>query len=214
LHKIATLKKPSTLQASTKKLKMDLNRILSIVFLLISIGLGYLLYDSVDSVVEEEKRVARIEARIIEKLQMLRDAQIAYYGTHGEYAGSWNELRDFIEDGEIFIVQRTETTELLDYGEEVVTVSFDTLGSVNVMDSLFNERRYPDFNLEALATVPGSDGKQFEFFANKIERSGREIGVFEIRDPSPINPDRRLNNNERALRVGSRTDASTSGNWE
>src|SRR5690606_36108988 len=115
---------------------MDLNRILSIVFLLISIGLGYLLYDSVDSVVEEEKRVARIEARIIEKLQMLRDAQIAYYGTHGEYAGSWNELRDFIEDGEIFIVQRTETTELLDYGEEVVTVSFDTLGSVNVMDSL------------------------------------------------------------------------------
>lgn len=193
---------------------MDLNRILSIVFLLISIGLGYLLYDSVDSVVEEEKRVARIEARIIEKLQMLRDAQIAYYGTHGEYAGSWNELRDFIEDGEIFIVQRTETTELLDYGEEVVTVSFDTLGSVNVMDSLFNERRYPDFNLEALATVPGSDGEQFEFFANKIERSGREIGVFEIRDPSPINPDRRLNNNERALRVGSRTDASTSGNWE
>src|SRR5690606_32592592 len=187
---------------------------LSIVFLLISLGLGYMLYNSVDSVVEEEKRIARIEARIIEKLQMLRDAQIAYQGTHGEYAGSWNELRNFIEEGQIFIVQRTETTKLLEYGEEVTTVTFDTLGSVNVMDSLFNERKYPDFNLEALAVVPGSGGKQFEFFADKIERSGREIGVFEIRDPAPINPERRLNNNARALKVGSRTDASTSGNWE
>jgi len=193
---------------------MNLNKILSVVFLVISLFLGYLLYDSVDSVVEEEKRIARIEARVVEKLQMLREAQIAYQGTNGEYAGSWNDLKNFIEDGRIFIVQRTETTELGDYGAEEVTVTLDTLGSVNVMDSLFNERKYPDFNLENLNVVPGSDGKEFEFFADKIERSNRQISVFEIRDPDPANPDRRRNNNERALKVGSRTDASTSGNWE
>ena len=193
---------------------MNLNKILSVVFLVISLFLGYLLYDSVDSVVEEEKRIARIEARVVEKLQMLREAQIAYQGTNGEYAGSWNDLKDFIEDGRIFIVQRTETTKLGDYGAEEVTVTLDTLGSVNVMDSLFNERKYPDFNLETLAIVPGSEGQQFEFFSDKIERSNRQISVFEIRDPDPVNPNRRRNNNERALKVGSRTDASTSGNWE
>ena len=193
---------------------MNLNKILSIVFLAIALFLGYLLYDGVDSVVEEEKRIARIEARVVEKLQMLREAQIAYQGTNGEYAGSWNDLQNFIEDGRIFIVQRTETTELGDYGAEEVTVTLDTLGSVEVMDSLFNERKYPDFNLETLAVVPGSEGQQFEFFADKIERSNRQIAVFEIRDPDPVNPNRRRNNNERALKVGSRTDASTSGNWE
>lgn len=193
---------------------MNLNKILSVVFLIISLFLGYLLYDSVDSVVEEEKRIARIEARVIEKLQMLREAQIAYQGTNGEYAGSWNDLKNFIQNGQIFIVQRTETTKLLDYGKEEITVTLDTLGSVEVMDSLFNERKYPDFNLETLAVVPGSEGQQFEFFADKIERSNRQIAVFEIRDPDPANPDRRRNNNERALKVGSRTDASTSGNWE
>lgn len=193
---------------------MNLNKILSIVFLVVALGLGYLLYESVDSVMEEEKRIARTEARIIEKLQMLREAQIAYQGARGEYAGTWEELKNFIQNGDIFIVQRTETTKLLDYGEEEVTVTMDTLGSVPVIDSLFNESKYPDFNLEALAVVPGSGGQQFEFFANKIERSGRQIGVFEIRDPAPINPNRRRNNNERALKVGSRTDASTSGNWE
>lgn len=193
---------------------MALNKILSLVFLAAALFLGYQLYRSVDDVVEEEKRITLTEARIIEKLQMLRDAQIAYQATHGEYANNWNELRKFIEEGEILLVQKKETTTLLEYGKEETTVSYDTLGSVPVMDSLFNERKYPNFELENLHVVPGSGGKQFEFFADKIERSNREISVFEIRDPDPINPERRKNNKERALRVGSRTDTSTSGNWE
>lgn len=193
---------------------MNLTKILSIVFLIAALGLAYRLYLGVDEVVEEEKRLARTEARIIEKLQMLRDAQIAYRGTKGEYAGSWDELREFIQSGSIYIVQRTETTKLLDYGKEETTVTFDTLGAVNVIDSLFNERKYPEFNLETMNVVPGSGGKQFEYFTDKIERSGREVSVFEVRDPAPINPDRRKNNNEKALRVGSRVDTSTSGNWE
>lgn len=193
---------------------MTLPRILSIVFLAIALFLGYKLYMSVDNVVENEKMIALTEARIIEKLQMLRDAQIAYQATNGEYAGNWNDLEKFIEEGKIWLIQRKETTTLLEYGKEEISVTIDTLGSVNVMDSLFNERKYPNFNLENLHIVPGSGGKQFEFFADKIERSQRQIAVFEIRDPDPINPKRRLNNKEKALRVGSRTDSSTAGNWE
>lgn len=193
---------------------MTLTRIFSIVFLIAALGLGYLLYKSVDDVMQQEKLIAATEARIIEKLQMLRDAQVAYLASNGQYAGSWDELKKFIQDGKIWIVQRTETTKLLEYGKEEITVTLDTLGSVMVMDSLFNERRYPNFNLENLHIVPGSGGKQFEFFADKVERTQRQIPVFEIRDPDPMNPKRRLNNKEKALRIGSRTDSSTSGNWE
>ncbi|MBD8487705.1 hypothetical protein IFO69_02980 [Echinicola sp. CAU 1574] len=195
---------------------MNLTRILSVVFLLAALAVGYKLYKGVDDVMQEEKRIARIEARVIEKLQMLRDAEIAYLASNGEYAGSWPELKKFIEDGQIFIVQKSEEVKLLDYGKEEITVTYDTLGSVNVMDSLFNERKYPEFNLEALNVVPGSGGKTFEFHADKIERGANKIliDVFEIRDPAPVNPTRRANNNEKALRVGSKTDASTSGNWE
>jgi len=193
---------------------MTLPRILSIVFLAVALLLGYKLYLSVDDVVENEKRIALTEARIIEKLQMLRDAQIAYQASNGEYAGNWNDLKKFIEDGRIWLVQRKETTTLLEYGKEDIKVTIDTLGSVNVMDSLFNVRKYPNFSIENLHIVPGSGGKEFVFFADKIERSQRQIGVFEIRDPEPINPKRKLNNKEKALRVGSRTDSSTAGNWE
>jgi len=193
---------------------MNLPKVLSLVFFVVAIGLGYLLWKGVDNVVEDEKKIALIEAAIIEKLQMLRDAELAYQASNGEYAGNWNDLKKFITEGKIWLVQRTETTKLLEYGKEEITVEFDTLGSVNVVDSLFNERKYPDFNLEALAVVPGSGGKMFEFFADKVERNQYDVSVFEIRDPAPINPARKLNNNEKALKVGSRTDASTEGNWK
>ncbi|GMQ29636.1 hypothetical protein [Algoriphagus confluentis] len=194
---------------------MNLTRILSLVFFAVAAVLGYLLWKGVNDVVEEEKRIALLEAATIQKLEMLRDAQLAYQASNGKYASTWDSLKMFIEDGEIYLVQRTETTRLLDYGAEEITVTFDTLGSVGVLDSLFNERKYPEFNLELLPVVPGSGGKQFEFFADKVEKTGGYlVNVFEIRDPAPINPKRRVNNNEKALRVGSRTDASTEGNWK
>lgn len=193
---------------------MNVTKILSIVFFVAAVGLAYRLYKGVDDVVEEEKRIALIEAATIEKLQMLRDAELAFQASNGKYADNWNDLKNFIQTGKIWIVQRTETTKLLEYGAEEITVSFDTLGSVLVIDSLFNERKFPNFNLEIMATVPASGGKQFEFFADKIERNSYQIDVFEIRDPAPVNPARKLNNNEKALKVGSRTDASTEGNWK
>jgi hypothetical protein len=193
---------------------MTLSKILSVVFFLGALGLGFMLFKSVDNVMQEEKRIAALESRIIEKLQMLRDAQVAYNASNREYADNWDDLREFIQGGQIWLIEKKETTKLLEYGKEETTVTIDTLGSVNVMDSLFNERRYPNFNLDNLHIVPGSGGVEFEFFSDMIERSGRDIPVFEIRDPAPINPKRRENNNEKALRVGSRTDSSTSGNWE
>lgn len=194
---------------------MNLTKVLSLVFFAVAAFLGYLLWKGVDDVVEEEKRIALLEAATIEKLEMLRDAQLAYQASNGKYSSSWDSLRMFIEDGTIWMVQRTETTKLLDYGAEEINVSFDTLGSVSVMDSLFNERKFPDFNIDLLPVVPGSGGKQFEFFADKVEKTGGYlVNVFEIRDPAPVNPDRRANNKEKALRVGSRTDASTEGNWK
>ena len=151
---------------------MNLTKVLSLVFFAVAAFLGYLLWKGVNDVVEEEKRIALLEAATIEKLEMLRDAQLAYQASNGKYASTWDSLKMFIEEGQIWLVERKETTKLLDYGAEETTVTFDTLGSVSVMDSLFNERKFPDLNLDLLPVVPGSGGKQFEFFADKVEKTG------------------------------------------
>ena len=68
-------------------------------------------------------------------------------------------------------------------------------------------------DISRLAYIPGTD-KKFDIFADKINRSGVWIDVFEVKDVNPVNPERRKNNNEKALRVGSRTDVTIAGNWE
>lgn len=190
---------------------MNLTKILSIVFFVIALGMAYYLINSIRYSMAEEDRIARTERSVIQRLQMIRDAQIAYQAVNREYTDDWNELINFIEDGQIYITQRRETIIPLEYGADSVVVEIDTLGSVPVKDSLFNERRYPNFVLERLPYIPGSD-KQFELFADRITRGGVEVNVFEARDVDPVNPRRRERDNP--LRVGSRTEVTTAGNWE
>jgi len=193
---------------------MNLTKVLTFVFLLLAVGIGYYLINGIISSVEEEERIASIERRVIEKLQFIRDAEVAYKDAHGQFTSDWDKLINFIDTGKIFITQRREETVLLDYGAEETTIHIDTLGSVSVRDSIYNNPVYQKFNLNNLMFVPVTREK-FELFADKIERSGVNVDVFEVKDPSPINPARRGENSIKGpLRVGSRTEVTTAGNWE
>jgi hypothetical protein len=163
----------------------------------------------------EQRRIESIEARVIDKLKMLRNVQLGFYSVHGKYAGSWDELTNFINKDRFLNVQRTEIIDSVDSrGIEYTRVKLDTLGTVPVKDSLFPASRYPDFDPSTLSTIPGSGGKKFDIFAGRVKRNNLEVDVFEIKDVAPANPARRRNNNEKALKVGSREEASTAGNWE
>ncbi len=193
---------------------MNLTRILSIVFLVIALGLGYFLFSRIDSRIEEDKRIARIEKQVIEKLKMIREAQKTYQAIHGRYASDWENLIDFVDTGRIFIVEIKEEIHTLSYGRDSVSILRDTLGSVLVKDSIFS--KYPNFNVERLPYIPGSD-KKFEIYADEIDRAGVQVDVVEVRDVDPVNPARNEKNeafNQKPLRFGSRTEVSTSGNWE
>lgn len=196
---------------------MNVTKILSIVFLLVAIGLGYYLYTRISIKIEEDNRIARIEAQVIQKLKMIREAQIAYQAIHGTYTSDWDKLISFIDTGKIYILQRKEIIETLAYGRDSVRIVTDTLGSVLVKDSLFSNTKYPNFNLERLPYIPGTENKKFDIFADQIVRGGVEVDVIEVRDVDPVNPTRSEEHeafNRKPLRFGSRTEVSTAGNWE
>ncbi len=194
---------------------MNLTKILTLVFVVIAIGIGYYLINGIIGSVAEEKRIITIEAIIIDKLKLIRDAEVAYKDVNGQYTSDWNKLISFIDTGRIYITQRREETKLLEYGAEETILTIDTLGSVPVQDSLFSNPAYQKFeDLQRLSYVPVT-GAQFELFADKIPRSGIDVDVFEAKDPQPINPLRRGENSIKGpLRVGSRTEVTTAGNWE
>lgn len=195
---------------------MNTTKILSIVLFLVAIGLGYFLVDSIKFSIEEEERIARAEQRVINKLKMIREAQLVYQAVNGKYTGNWDSLLSFIDTGKIFIIQRSEIIRIEGYGQEITTVKLDTLGSVSVRDSIFNTRKYPNFDLANMPFIPGTEDR-FEMYAAKISRGGVMVDVVEVRDIKPINPKRSEANEaniKKPLRFGSRTNITTSGNWE
>ncbi|WP_017731802.1 hypothetical protein [Nafulsella turpanensis] len=192
-----------------------MTRIFTILLFVVAIGLGYFLYDSIRTDINQERLITSTEERVIRKLKMIRDAQIAYQAVRGEYTDNWDSLLGFIDTGKMYIVQKRERVITLDYGADSTIVNYDTLGTVSVRDSLFNERKYPDFNLAELPIIPGSEGKRFELFADQITKgTGAVVDVFEVKDVHVINPERRGDVGPGPLRVGSRTEATTQGNWE
>lgn len=196
---------------------MNLTKILTYVFFVVAILLALYLFNSIKSEIDHKKRISEVESRVIEKLKMIREAQTAYLASNQEYTGDWDKLLSFVDTGKIYIVQNREEIITLDYGADSVIVHVDTLGSVDVMDSLFNERKYPGFNLDEMSIIPETDGKKFEMFADKITKGNVEVDVVEVKDIAPFDRDRKEDSearNRQPLRFGSRTQVTISGNWE
>lgn len=192
-------------------------RIFSYIFFIAAIGLGYYLYASIKAPIEQQKEIARVEAKVIEKLKIIREAQLAYFSVHNEYASSFDKLIDFMKNGEIPNVQRREIILQDNRGQDSVIVQLDTLGKVSVRDSLFSTTKYPNLDIDNLAKIPGSEtGAEFEIFAGKLARGrGVSVDVFEVKDTDPINPDRKARRmGKQPLKVGSRSDVTVAGNWE
>ncbi|MEO9475803.1 MAG: hypothetical protein ABJG41_09720 [Cyclobacteriaceae bacterium] len=197
---------------------MSTTKVLTIVFGLIAAGLAYFLYNSIDSSIEETKRIGKLEARIIEQLKMIREAELAFEAVNGQYTSNWDNLIAFVDSGSFYITEKTEYVKTLDYGADSTYTIVDTLGTVPVMDSLFTPKKWPRFHLAELPFVPNSDPKvKFDIWADKIDKSGVTVNVIEVVNPQPVDKSRDPESEipgRRPLRFGSRTNVTTAGNWE
>ena len=75
---------------------MSLNKILTVVFFLASAVLFYLLYNGIDSVVEQRAQIQQQEQQLIERFKLIREAEIVFQEQNGRYTANWDSLADFI----------------------------------------------------------------------------------------------------------------------
>lgn len=196
---------------------MNLTKILTVVIFAGALVVGYLLYDSIDSTIEEAKEIKRVEDLVKTKLGMIRDAQIAYQGNYGDYADTWESLIAYVDTGKIWLIQRTEKITMLAYGAERSEFLYDTLGFKMVRDSLFKASLYPNFDPMRLPELPHAPGKYFSLYARDSVRSGVNVDYIEVVDTYPFDLTRTEDaeiDNRRPLRFGSRTEITTAGNWQ
>lgn len=197
---------------------MDRTKVLSLVFFVVAIGLAFYLIWSIRFSIKEEERIARAEDQIIQQLKLIREAEIAYLSVNGQYTSDWDNLINFIDSGNFYLIERTEKVFQLSYGADSISVTIDTLGTVPVKDSLFTVDKWPNFSLSTFAYVPGVDpATKFNLWADRITKGGVDVNVIEVFNPSPVDPDRDEEseyNTRKPLRFGSRTSVTTAGNWE
>ena len=203
--------------------------ILQIVLWIVCIGLGYLIYQSINAPIEFNKVREERFADVISKLKDIRDSQEAYKSVNGRYTGNFNSLIQFVDTGNYTITQQRDTsfmrfdeTYKIDLQQDSIII--DTLGMVKVKDSLFkNDDRY-----KTMMNVPhGQNDEKFEMKADIIDKSGFKAPVFEVKVKKDVvlydqpkdllakenayNSVEEVNGSE--IKVGSLTDVSTNGNW-
>lgn len=197
---------------------MSKTKIVSVVMLVVWVSLAVFLVYSIKSSIDEAERIENAEARIIEQLKMIREAEIAYMSVNGQYTSDWDKLLAFIDTGNFYLTERSETIIPQPYGKDSIYVEIDTLGTKAVIDSLFGANKWPRFNLATLPYVPGVEpAVKFDVWADKILKAGLLVNAIEVKNPRPVDPTRDEDseyNTRKPLRFGSRTSVTTAGNWE
>ncbi|MEX0312982.1 MAG: hypothetical protein AB3N18_02305, partial [Allomuricauda sp.] len=164
-------------------LPQKIKPVLIVAFGLLSIFLGYKIYQSINAPIEFNKVRKERFSEVISKLKDIRDSQDAYKTVNGRFASNFKSLIQFVDTGSYTITQQKDSS-FMRYNKvyqidlQVDTVVVDTLGFVKVKDSLFkNDDRY-----KTMMNVPfAQGGETFEMKADIIDKSGYRAPVFEAK---------------------------------
>jgi len=202
--------------------KGQLKLVVIISLLVVSAGLLALNYKSImDPIKFNEEKSKRYDV-VIQRLKDLRAAQLTYKGVNGKYCANLDSLMNFILNDSIPIVKSigtvpdtlTEQTAL-----EMGIISRDTTfeaASKAIYNSDYLKDRKLALKLEELRYIPFSENEQFTMNAGEIEKNNVMVPVFEVlahRESILTGMNKRLAKQEKDLKVGSMSDATTSGNW-
>jgi type II secretory pathway pseudopilin PulG len=208
---------------------LTMKKVLTAVLWIVSILLGYLIYQSIMAPIEFNKTREERFTAVIERLKEIKVAQEAYKTVNGKYAGDFEGLVQFIDTAEFTITQQRDSS-FMRYNRvyridmQVDTVVIDTLGRVSIKDSLFKN----SMSYKELMNVPyGQNGETFELKAEIITKGNFQVPVFMASvkkdvvlydQPEDLKLKENTHNsieevNGNQIVVGSLTEVSTSGNW-
>ncbi|HET7360471.1 MAG TPA: hypothetical protein VFI78_00900 [Salinimicrobium sp.] len=204
--------------------------VIQLVLWIVILFLGYLIFNSIYEPIQFNEIKEDRYAKVIEKLEDIRDAELAYRDVTGHFAGTFEELIEFIDTAQFTLTQRRDTTVLDEeyariYGVDkyIEKVLIDTLGYSSVQDSLFGNE-----NFKNLMEVPieGADA-EFQLEAGTIMVNETEIPVFEAKiakakvlydlDPDLVRIEEEVIAVDQVegayIKVGSMEEVNTNGNW-
>jgi len=195
-----------------------------------SIFFAYKIYDSINGPLQFNQKKNERYATVIDRLKDIRSAQIAYKDVKGVFSDNFDSLIEFVDKEHFTLIEKRDSSFLeydriyrIDMLREVVVI--DTLGTVEVKDSLFkNSDEYKEM---AFIPINGVNEQKFEIASKVIDKNGYKVPVFEVKVKKSVilfdqNKDLIKQENETIavdgvngpeIVLGSLTTISTNGNW-
>ncbi len=176
---------------------MNLTKILAIVLFVVSLGLAYYLYDNINSTIVFKESILTTEKQITDKLAIIREAEKVFLEQNGRYTSNWDSLINFIENGQVPVLVRTEKITQLSYGEEKVEVKIDTIGFISAKDKIFKKTHA--INATAEGVFAGFIAKEGSFVVKgsdsyKIKENGKpQATTFQFNEQGTITSVAKLN---------------------
>lgn len=150
-----------------------MKNVLKIALLVLAVILSYLIYSSVQGLVDFNKQKIVRYADAVAQLEDVANAERLYKGFHGEYTDNLDSLKNYINNGKILLINRKDTSKYVYDSRRRIEVmkSFtivDTVySSTSVKDSLFGKRPLKGFGF---VKVDGKDTpiKMYASFNDRI----------------------------------------------
>lgn len=203
-----------------------MKRVIQAGLVILSIVLAYLIYDSINSKIELEKEIANRKGVVVENLEQIREAQIAYKSIKGTYAKNFPQLIHFLKNDSLVTIKEDgiipdSLLEAEGANADARALELGIITRVVTLTPVKEELFQANFDdvVSSLAVIPFSGEKNFTMDASQIEKSGQKIQVFEAYASykdiyQGLNLKNEGVNLNDVLRVGSLTEATTNGNWD
>tara|TARA_X000000368_G_scaffold336582_1_gene274234 strand:+ start:236 stop:880 length:645 start_codon:yes stop_codon:yes gene_type:complete len=196
---------------------------------ILSLFFSYKIYDSINGPINFNKVKEIRYSQVIDRMKIIRKAQIAHRDVKGFYANNFDSLIKFVDQGIFTLIEKKDSSYLqydriyrIDMLREVVVI--DTLGFVPVKDSLFKENN--DYKLMSKIPIDGLDAS-FEINSDIIIKNNYRVPVFEVKIAKNVilyDQDKDLLKQENEtvsvdgvngpeIILGSLVEVSTNGNW-
>jgi hypothetical protein len=188
--------------------------------LILSILIGYLIWDSIESKIVLTETVEVRNKVVQERLEQIRDAQVEYKKVRGEYAKSFDNLLDFLQnDSVIQVKMEGEVPDSL-LGKEAIAlemgiISRDTT-KIPVREILFVDNFQSV--IDSILYIPFTENKMFTMDAGEVEKGKVKVKVFAatayLKDIyAGLDTDNEGYDMADSLTIGSMLEPTTNGNW-
>ena len=199
--------------------------IISLLLLFVAGYLGYMIYDGVVGNIKFHKEKKIRYAKVIKKLKVIREAELAYKEVKGVYSKDFNQLVHFIDTDSFPQLETREMSKTIEERGVSKTVEYkvtDTIGFSRVID------RFKNKDYKTMMNVPDTDVK-FELATGFVTKGVSEIktSVFEAKvdkkivlegmNKNLISQEVRVAGIDEVrgsyISVGNLEDVKDSGNW-